>query len=206
MMSIMYIVNGHQTGNDMRVSRAQMEAHRGRIVESAARTFRERGFDGGSVADVMNDAGLTHGGFYGHFTSKEELEAEACVAALSVGAARWSRLADEAPDSALGKIVDAYVSARHRDDPGTGCIFAALGGETARASGGVRRAFTDGLRERLATLTRVVKGRTEARRRQRAIATLCGMVGAIVLARAVDDKALSTEILGVGRAAYRGDG
>ena len=190
----------------MRVSRAQMEEHRVRIVESAARIFRERGFDGGAVADIMNDAGLTHGGFYGHFATKDALEADACAAALSVGAARWNRLADDAPDSALGKIVDAYVSTRHRDDPGTGCVFAALGGETARASTGVRRAFTEALRVRLTALTRVVKGRAEARRRERAIATMCGMVGAIMLARAVDDAALSGEVLAAARAAFGGKG
>ena len=188
----------------MRVSRAQMEEHRVRIVESAARIFRERGFDGGAVSDIMNDAGLTHGGFYGHFASKDALEADACAAALSVGAARWTRLADDAPNTALGEIVDAYVSTRHRDDPGTGCVFAALGGETARASAGVRRAFTEALRVRLAALTRVVKGRGEARRRERAIATMCGMVGAIVLARAIEERPLSDEILRTARVAFGG--
>ena len=186
----------------MRVSRVQMQEHRERIVASAARAFRERGFEGAAVADIMSDAGLTHGGFYGHFASKDQLEAESCAAALAVGAARWSRLADDEPDTALGKIVDSYLSARHRDDPGTGCVFAALGGETARGSRGVRHAFEEGVRARLSALTRVVKGRAEATRRRRAIVALSGMVGALVLARAVDDKALSEEILGAAREAF----
>ena len=189
----------------MRVSREQMQQHRERIVASAARAFRERGFDGGAVSDIMHDAGLTHGGFYGHFATKGALEAEACAAALSVGAARWNRLADDTPITALRKIVDAYVSTKHRDDPGTGCVFAALGGETARATAPVRQAFTEGLRARLAALTRVVKGRTEARRRERAVAAMCGMVGAIVLARAVADRPLSDEILRAARVEF-GDG
>ena len=176
-----------------------MQQHRERIIASAARAFRERGFGGSAVTDIMSDAGLTHGGFYGHFESKDDLEAAACADALAIGAARWSRLADEEPDTALARIVDSYLSTRHRDDPGTGCVFATLGGETARTAVPVRGAFAEGVRARIESLTRVVKGRVEATRRRRAIAALSGMVGAMVLARAVDDRALSNEILDAAR-------
>jgi TetR/AcrR family transcriptional repressor of nem operon len=178
----------------MRVTREEAAASRERIVESAARLFRERGLEGIGVADLMQDAGLTHGGFYGHFASKDELKVEACARALSRAVARWTHLveSEKAPVAALAK---AYLSARHRDDPGGGCAFAAIGGEAARDAPAVRRVFTEGLRKLLAVLARVSPGRSAAARRRQAIATYASLVGAIVLARAVDDAKLSEEIL-----------
>ena len=177
----------------MKVSREQVAEHRRRIVGAAGKLFREKGFDGVGVADIMKSAGLTHGGFYGHFASKEDLIAQACAGAANVDA--WLAVTERAPKNPLAAIVSFYLSARHRDHPETGCLFASLGPEVARQRGGVRRAFTDGLRTRLDFLAEIVTGRSKAAKRRKAIATMSALVGALVLARAVDDPSLSDEIL-----------
>lgn len=186
MTYIMYTVN-------MRVTRERAAAHRERILSAAGTLFREHGYDGISVADIMKRAGLTHGGFYGHFASKEELAAEITLRVLARDG--WlERLAGK-PDPALADVVRGYLSIRHRDDPGHGCVFAALGSDAARQPKTVRRAFTEGLRIRLEALRALVPGRSAAKGRQRALATLATLVGAMVLSRAVDDSKLSSEIL-----------
>jgi TetR/AcrR family transcriptional repressor of nem operon len=179
----------------MRVTREQAAENHDRIVEAAARLFRERGFEGIGVAELMKEAGLTHGGFYGHFASKEDLMAEACERALEVSMERWTRRVASDPRDPLGALARGYLSARHRDEPGAGCLLAALGPDAARHGPGVRRAITTWLDPALDFLARHVPGRSKAARRRRAIATLSGWVGAMVLARAVDDAALSGEIL-----------
>ena len=178
----------------MKVSRAQMILHRNRILEAASRMFRSRGFERSGVAEIMNAAGMTHGGFYGHFASKSTLAAEACSAALTTASARWGALIDESPDKALEAILDGYLSDRHRDSPATGCALAALATEAAREDGAVRSAFTGAVERRIELLAKLARG-TPAARREEAIATLAGMVGAIVLARVVDDASLSDAIL-----------
>lgn len=188
----------------MRVTRAKAAENRSRILDIAGRRFREKGFDGIGVADLMSEAGLTHGGFYGHFASKEDLAAEASMATLAASAGRWERLAANAPDDPFRAIVESYVSARHRDNPAGGCSLAALGADVARHPGPVRRAFANGLRPLADILTKVAPGRSKAARRERALATMAGLVGAIVLARAVDDPALSDEILTAAAATYGG--
>jgi TetR/AcrR family transcriptional repressor of nem operon len=188
----------------MKVSRKQFAKNRQRILDVAGRLFRERGFDGISVADLMKAAGLTHGGFYGHFESKEDLVAQACAKVLSGSANGWARIAAERPDDAARAIVEAYLSPKHRDQPGIGCAFATLGGEVARQAKPVRQAFTEGIRARLEVLAGVVTGRSKAAQRQKALATMSGLVGAMVLARAVDDPAFSGEILAAAAAAFGG--
>jgi TetR/AcrR family transcriptional regulator, transcriptional repressor for nem operon len=111
----------------MKVSREQAALNRERILEAAAQLFRERGFDGIGVADLMKQAGLTHGGFYGHFSSKEELIAEASARALTSTFALLSEQAERAAGDPLSAVASTYLSSRHRDDPGTGCLLAALG-------------------------------------------------------------------------------
>jgi len=186
----------------MRVSKEQAAENRRRIVEVAGTMFRERGFNGIGVADLMKEAGLTHGGFYGHFGSKDDLAAEACTLALAKAAERWGMAADEAggPDDPLAAIAGFYLSAAHRDAPASGCPIAALGVDAARQDGPVRRAFTDGLRPFVEVLGRLVPGRSWAARRETALATLSAMVGAVILARAVDDPALSDDILAAAKA------
>jgi TetR/AcrR family transcriptional repressor of nem operon len=179
----------------MRVSREQAAASRERILDTASRLFRERGLDGIGVADLMNGAGLTHGGFYGHFASKEELMAQACARALRASVQRWERIAEGDKREALSTIVKSYLSTRHRDSPGTGCALAMLGGDLARQAPAVRGTATGGVDELIGIFTRLMPGRTKAARRKQAMAAYSSMVGALVLARAVDDAKLSKEIL-----------
>ena len=187
----------------MRVSRARAAQNRERIVEVAGRLFRERGFDGIGVADLMKEAGLTHGGFYGHFSSKDALFAEASARALTSSLANWGKVAERAPDDPLSAIAGAYLTGRHRDNPGAGCLLAALGPDVSRQSPAVRHAVTGYVRSAFDLLAKLVPGRSKAARRQKAIGTYATLVGAMVLARAVDDRALSQEILNAGLASAK---
>ena len=177
----------------MRVTREQAAQNRQRIVEVASRLFRERGIGGIGVADVMKAAGLTHGGFYGQFASKDDLAAEATARVF--GKVGWQQRQTGKADPSFGDVVHGYLSSRHRDDPGTGCLLAALGSDAARQPRAVRRAFTDGFRRRVDELMMLVSGRSQTARREKALATMAGLVGALILSRAVDDPALSDEIL-----------
>jgi len=196
MMNVIYSVKQIvcQRGKAMKVTREQAGQNRERIIETAARLFRERGFDGVGVADLMQNAGLTHGGFYGQFDSKEDLAAQACERALAQSAARIDRVIAEHPKNTLDAVAASYLSTRHRDSPGDGCAFVALGAEAPRHAAGVRRVFAEALRLRVEKLMRLVPGTTAARRRK-ALATMASLVGAQVLARAVNDVELSNEIL-----------
>jgi TetR/AcrR family transcriptional repressor of nem operon len=142
----------------------------------------------------MKRAGLTHGGFYFQFGSKDELAAEATARVF--GKAGWLEHLTGKADPSLGDFVRAYLSPVHRDDPGTGCLLSALGSDAARQPRAVRRAFTDGFRDRFDALVKLVPGRSQAARRQKSLATMSSLVGALILSRAVDDPALSDEILG----------
>jgi TetR/AcrR family transcriptional repressor of nem operon len=177
----------------VRVTREQAQAHRDKILEVAGTLFRERGYEGIGVAEIMKRAGLTHGGFYGHFDSKDDLAAEITGRVLRRDG--WLERLTGRPDPSFADLVRSYLSPRHRDNPGHGCFFAAVGSDVARQPRSVRRAFTDGVRKRLDILTHLVPGRSAAARRRKSIATLSALVGALVLARAVDDPALSDEIL-----------
>lgn len=179
----------------MRVSRAEAAQNRERVIEVAAKLFRERGFDGIGVADLMKAAGLTHGGFYGHFESKEDLMAQACSRALDGSLAALQEVAERDGENALATIASAYLSPAHRDQTGEGCVLAALGAEAARHGSPVRSAFTQGFRSALDVLTRLVPGLSKRAKRKQALATYASMVGALVLARAIDDPELSEEVL-----------
>lgn len=179
----------------MKVSREQMAENRDRILQKAAQLFRERGFDGIGVADLMKAAGMTHGGFYGHFRSKEDLMAQASALALEQSCADWERVLRENQSGTFDSIVNRYLTGRHRELPGRGCAIAALGAEMSRQGSDVRQAVARGLRRMIDMLSGVAKGRSAAARRKTAITTYAAMVGALVMARAVDDAALSDEIL-----------
>jgi TetR/AcrR family transcriptional repressor of nem operon len=177
----------------VRVTRKQAAANREKVLDVAGTVFRERGFDGIGVADIMKRAGLTHGGFYGQFGSKDDLAAE--TTARVFGKAGWQERLTGKVNPSFGDMVRAYLLPRHRDDPGTGCLLAALGSDAARQPRAVRRAFTDGFRNRIDALLKLVPGRSQPARREKALVTMAGLVGALILSRAVDDPALSDEIL-----------
>jgi TetR/AcrR family transcriptional repressor of nem operon len=179
----------------MKVSREQAAANRERIVEVAGKLFRENGFDGIGVADLMKAAGLTHGGFYGHFKSKDDLAGEACSRAMARASEKWAALARVPRGDPRAEIVKQYLTESHCDGPGAGCLFAALGSDVGRQGRPIRRAFREGLRSLVGVLARVTPGRTRVAKRKQALADMAQMVGAVVLARAVDDRTLAKEIL-----------
>jgi TetR/AcrR family transcriptional repressor of nem operon len=179
----------------MKVSRAEAVQNRERVIEVAAKLFRERGFDGIGVAELMKSAGLTHGGFYGNFASKEDLMAKACARALEDALGGTRQLAERDGENALSTIAAAYLSPSHRDWPGKGCALAALGAEAARHGSPVRAAFTQGVRSLIDILMSLVPGKSKRTKREKALAIYASMVGALVLARAVDDAELSEEVL-----------
>src|SRR5437899_8437369 len=194
MTTIMYTVKWiRERSAPVRVTREQAAAHRERILDVAGTLFRERGFDGIGVADIMKQAGLTHGGFYGHFKSKDDLAAE--ITARVLGRKGWPERLTGTPNPSFAEVVRKYLSPRHREDAGQGCLLAALGSDVVRQPRSVRRAFTDGLRRRVEVLRQLVPRRSAAEQRQKALATMAGLVGALVLSRAVDDPKLSDEIL-----------
>jgi len=179
----------------MKVSKQKAAEHRKQIIAAAANKFREKGFDGISVADLMKEAGLTHGGFYGHFSSKQELMGLASRQALRETANKWEKVIGEAPDKPLEALAKSYLSARHHSHPETGCLFAALGSDLARQPNSVKEAVMEGQLAIIDVISRVVPGKTKAARRKQAVAVLAELIGGMVLARSVSDAALSEEIL-----------
>lgn len=165
-----------------------------RIVEIAARRFRESGLDGPGVAELMQAAGLTHGGFYKHFGSRDDLVAEAVQRALTEREAEVTTLLDDAADP-LAAFVDWYASTEHRDSPGAGCGVVALGADAARANPRVRAAYTAQVQRYLDRLEALLGDR------QRAAAALGTLVGSVLVARAVGPGPLSEEILRAARTA-----
>lgn len=178
----------------MRVSKQQAAANRERILDEAARLFRERGLAGVGVDALTAAAGLTHGSLYSQFGSKERLAAEAMRHALAGSAARSDQMAD------LTAYAESYLSTRHRDAPGKGCVLATLAPEAARQDGPVRESVTAGVRRMAARIAALLTGRRRSDE-EAALGVAATLVGAMVLARAVDDPALSERILAAGRAA-----
>lgn len=174
--------------------RSKLETH-GRILEAASVRLRERGLEGIGVADLMKEAGLTVGGFYKHFASKDELLARA-IETMANGWAEVFAQGDElAPGALFDALVDSYLAPEHRDHPGSGCLFAALSSEIGRSEDVVRTAATERLGAVLRRLTAVFPDRRAPAARAAAILTYAACVGAVSLARATNDEALSREIL-----------
>jgi TetR/AcrR family transcriptional repressor of nem operon len=176
-------------GAHVKVSKDQFAEHRTRIMTAAARLFRQRGFDDVTVAEVMKEAGLTHGAFYGHFPSKEALIGEA------VGHALPLKLGDPGLRRSAAEFADGYLSVKHRDNRASSCLFSSLGTEAARGSAELRHSMTASVRRRIDHLSAGAAGATPQQKRRAAIAAWSAMVGAMVLARIVDDEELSKEIL-----------
>lgn len=180
----------------MKVSKEQAAENRERILDAATRLFRERGFDGIGVADLMKQVGLTHGGFYGHFASKEDLMAKACQRAIDNALSYWQgKIDNRHKGDPLTAIVKAYLSPAHHDDPGNGCLLAALGSDVARQSTLVRRTVTDGVQAQIDLLATLQHGDDDDDKREAALVLYASMIGAMVLARAVDDADFAQEIL-----------
>ena len=180
----------------MRRSREDAAETRRRIVETASRLFRARGITAVSVADVMGELGLTVGGFYRHFASKEALVAEAIEAASAETVSRHARTL-EGPDPAAA-LLDGYLSRIHRDDAEHECPVAALCSEVAHESLATKEAFTKALRRLLDVVASVDPGDTKEARERR-LRTAASIVGAVVLARATSDDALADDLLGAVR-------
>jgi TetR/AcrR family transcriptional regulator, transcriptional repressor for nem operon len=180
----------------MKVTKAQAEANRAHVVETASQLFRERGFDGVGVADLMAAAGFTHGGFYKQFGSKADLVAESTTCGIAQTAAMTDGL-----DAA--EFIKRYLSREHRDNRANGCTMAALGGDAARQPEAVRIAFAQGIEDLVSLLTQqghLPKSAGAAPARARALDLLTRAVGAIVMSRACpDDSPLSDEILAASR-------
>ncbi|HEY2525190.1 MAG TPA: helix-turn-helix domain-containing protein [Candidatus Binataceae bacterium] len=180
----------------MRVSKEKAAHNRENILTSAARLFRENGIDATGVDSITEAAGLTHGGLYSHFGSKQAIVAEAVRFALARSRRRWRRTAQaKARDAAFADIAGYYLSREHRDAHGKGCLVAALSCEIARQPPAVRRVFTEELKGVFEFLSHLMPDGIAARRREEAIAMFACMVGAVILARAVNDEALSRRIL-----------
>jgi TetR/AcrR family transcriptional repressor of nem operon len=183
----------------MRMSREAMAEHHQEIVEVAARLLRERGIKGTSVADVMQAAGLTHGGFYRHFESKDALVAEAVQFIQDALVKRLETKADKTSEAdAVEDYVAKYLSQDHVANPGIGCPMAAFGAEAARETAEVRRVFANGTQRTIDKLAAGLRG-TPRERRTRAIQIFISLVGAVVTARAVGEGELKEDVLRVGR-------
>jgi TetR/AcrR family transcriptional regulator, transcriptional repressor for nem operon len=178
----------------MKITKAQAQANRVRIIETASTLFRERGYDGVGVADIMAAAGFTHGGFYKHFGSKADLMVEAASCGLEQTAMRSEGMG-------IVDFVRLYVSRKHRDARSEGCTMAALGGDAARQPDSIKATFEDGIERLIANLekdsdTLSAEDRRDAR--AKVLSVLAHSVGALVLSRACpDDSALADEILKV---------
>ncbi|MBR0930179.1 TetR/AcrR family transcriptional regulator [Bradyrhizobium sp. 62B] len=184
----------------MRYSPEHKQETHDRIVRKASTRLREKGAHGIGVADLMKEAGLTHGGFYAHFDSREALVIEAFGYAMDRSMEHWRQITDEvSPDKRLALVAEAYLSTLHRDNPGHGCSIPALGAEIARESPKARKAFAGKLDEMIEQLTDYIPNMPRKAARKQAIATLATMAGTMLLARIAGSSELSDEVLKAGR-------
>jgi TetR/AcrR family transcriptional regulator, transcriptional repressor for nem operon len=179
-------------------SKAEKTKTHKRIVQIASKRFREEGLAGIGIADLMKEAGLTVGGFYKHFDSRDELVAEAVSSAFGTWKRQMDAAASGGPPLSYAKLIDDYLNDAHRENPGTGCAFSALAGEIARSDKRTRALATEQIRndiQLIASLLGARSGENDHAARSQAILTFSALVGAMVLARAVSDERFSREIL-----------
>jgi TetR/AcrR family transcriptional repressor of nem operon len=192
-----------------RVSREQTDKNRLAIEAASVRLFKQHGINGVSVSDIMASAGLTHGGFYGHFESKDALAAIACARSFEQSVARWkSLIKDDLDEAALvGALAGQYLDERARDEPGLGCPVAGLAADAGREPDAkpVRQAYAQGLKSLIDVLMSFSRARRSKAIRQRALTRMSMLVGALTLARAVRGDPLSDEILVAAREALQAD-
>jgi TetR/AcrR family transcriptional repressor of nem operon len=179
----------------MRVSRAQAAENRQTVIDVASRLFREHGFDGIGLKDLMQGAGLTQGAFYKQFASKEDLVAQASRRALESATLRWSAAAEANPEDPLGAVIAFYLSMEHRSERMDGCPIVALGSDAARQGADVKASFEAGIRDHIEILRRWIGDADGKESNGKAMAVLSTMVGAVVLSRAVNDERLSKQFL-----------
>ncbi len=186
----------------MRYSKEHKQETHARIVKKASVRLREKGAHGIGVADLMKDAGLTHGGFYAHFDSREALVIEAFNYAMDRAIERWRKVtAETPPEKRLATVIDGYLTTIHRDDPGQGCAIPALGAEIARESPKTRKAFALKLEQFVDMMADQIQDLPRKTARKQAMATLATMMGTIVMSRIAGNSELSEEILAAGREA-----
>ena len=189
----------------MKTSRAQVDKNREALFAAASEGFRKRGFDGLKVADLMKEVGLTHGGFYGYFDSKEDLIRAALELSLQRQAERMDRVSQSDDPVVAGReltaFIERYLSEANRDKPEGACLFPSLATDISRQSETMRQVFTEGLKAYLAGLERLSHAATPDQ--PSPVVTMATLVGAMVLARAVDDEAFSDDILRETRAALK---
>ena len=193
---IWYMMTIMQNTSFKRKAASRKEITHERIVEVAARAIRRSGYDGTGVADIMKEAGLTHGGFYAHFPSREVLLAEAADRAGAEAVALSAQIAASVPpEQALPSMVRAYLSKEHREAIETGCPVSALGSEMPRQAPVVRRAATRRIKEMIDVVARQLPEWGQPGAHEEALVIVASMVGTMVLARAVDDPTLSDSFL-----------
>ncbi|MBR0801250.1 TetR/AcrR family transcriptional regulator [Bradyrhizobium jicamae] len=175
----------------MRVTRIQAAENRQTVINTASRLFREHGFDGIGLKDLMEGAGLTQGAFYKQFDSKEDLAAQASRRALESASERWSAAIAENPDDPLGAVIAFYLSAGHREEKLDGCPVVALGSDAARQGTGVKAAFEEGIKAYLEVLGPLLPKTDGEDSNRKAMVVLSTMVGAMTLSRAVNDPDLA---------------
>lgn len=178
----------------MRVSRAQAQANHERVIDVAGKLFRQHGFNGIGLNDLMKGAGLTQGGFYKQFASKEDLAAKACAHAFKAVQERWREFAGRDAKRPLVAFVRSYLSPGHRDEHAQGCVMAALGADAARGGPAVREAMEEGVKAYVDFIANALPDDI-ADRRGRSMAIASTMIGALVLSRSVNDETLSKDIL-----------
>jgi TetR/AcrR family transcriptional regulator, transcriptional repressor for nem operon len=180
-------------------SKANKQRSRELIVKTAAKVFRERGVDGIGLADLMKAAGLTHGGFYGHFDSRDDLIAEAVERALGESGKSMASIVEGGlpRKMALVRLIDAYLSVAHRDQLGTSCAVAIMANDVSRSNARCRSAYTRQVEIYLDLLVGLIATEKRKSRKSKAIAALSTLVGAVSMARAVNDEKLSRELLRV---------
>jgi len=189
----------------MRYSREHKQETHARIVRKASVRLREKGAHGVGVADLMKEAGLTHGGFYAHFDTREALVVEALTYASSRSRELWRKLAQQTPpEKRLALIVDAYLTPMHRDDLGHGCAIASLGAEIVREGPKTRKAFASELEQMIEFIADQIPHFPRKIARKQAAATLATMMGTLVMARIAGNGEFSDEILAAGREAALG--
>ncbi|WP_394830044.1 TetR/AcrR family transcriptional regulator [Pendulispora rubella] len=176
-------------------SQAEKTENHNRIIRIAAARFREMGLEGLSVADLMKEAGLTHGGFYRHFPSREDLVVETIAYALADGETRGGLEELSGDNLTLTTLIDAYLAESHRDTPSRGCGVATLAGDVARSGARAKSVFTRQVKRNIQSVSAMLSAGDAASKRAGAIMIWSALVGSLTLARAVNDKKLSSEIL-----------